>query len=299
MKKSILSPYFAIAFALAAPTFAQQRFDSAEAAAQAIIDAAGKHDTAQLASIFGPKGNAVLSSGKPEQDKAEQSEFSTLANEKHQLETDPRNPNRVILTIGSEDWPFPVPIVQSNGKWSFDASETMVEMAARRIGVHEMDAMEICAGYVQAQQKYASAYHGKSAMLKYAAHMMSAAGAGGGDDGLYRADASEPLVPQGLAEATWDGQKKATKPYHGYYFRILDGQGAHARGGAHTYLVKGMLMGGFGLVAWPAQYEVTGINTFIVNQDGVIYAKDIAPAPGTTASPITRFDPDPSWKPID
>ena len=168
MTNGILTTYVAMVFALAAPVFAQQRFDSADAAAQALIDGAEKHDGARLAAIFGPQGNAILTSGNPAQDRAEQSEFSQLASTKHQLIVDPRNSNRVILSIGDEDWPFPVPIVRSNGKWSFDASEARTEMEARRIGTHELDAIEICAGYVEAQQKYASEDHDKDGVFQYA-----------------------------------------------------------------------------------------------------------------------------------
>jgi hypothetical protein len=290
MTNGILTTYIAMVFALTTPIFAQQRFDSADAAAQALIDSAEKHDGARLAAMFGPQGNAILTSGNVAQDRAEQAEFSKLAGAKHQLIVDSRNPNRVILSIGDEDWPFPVPIVRSNGKWSFDASEARMEMEARRVGVHELDAIEICTGYVEAQHKYASAGHGADGMFVYAAHM---AGAADGRGGLVA------LVPKGLADATWDEQKKALTPYHGYFFRILDGQGPHAPGGAHSFRVKNKLMGGFGLVAWPAQYGVTGILTFIVNQDGEIYQKDIAPLPGAAAIPITRYDPDPTWKPVD
>ena len=286
--------YIAMAFALAATSLAQERFDSADAASQALIDAADKHDSARLGAIFGPQGNAILTSGDRGQDRAEQAEFTRLARAKHQLIPDQRNPNRVILSIGDEDWPFPIPIVRSNGKWSFDSSETRAEMQARRIGTHELDAIEICAGYVEAQQKYASEDREKGGMWKYASHMIAADG-----EGLYREGASDSLVPRGLADATWDGQKRPTKPYHGYFFRILDRQGPDAPGGAHNYVVKGQLMGGFGLVAWPAQYGVTGVYTFIVNQDGVIYQKDIAPPQGGASLPITRFDPDPSWKPVE
>lgn len=292
METGALIACMAAVFTLASPMFAQERFDSADGAAQALIDSAEKHDAARLTTIFGPQGNAILTSGNPSQDRAEQSEFSRLARAKYQLTPDSRNSNRVVLSIGDEDWPFPVPIVRSNGKWSFDASETKAEMQARRIGTHELDALEICSGYVEAQRKYASENHDQDGESIYAAHMM---GTSDGHDGLYSKDASGPLVPLGLAEATWDGANKATNPYHGYYFRILDAQGPHAPGGAHNYVVKGKLIGGFGLVAWPAQYGVTGINTFIVNQDGVIYQKDIAPPPGGAPFPITRYDPDPSW----
>jgi hypothetical protein len=289
MKNTIWIYSVATAFALVAPSFGQQRFDSADAAAQAIIDAAGRNDTAQLHVILGPKGTSVVSCGDAQQDKAEQTEFAKLAGEKHELMPDQRNPNRVILSIGPEDWPFPVPIVLANGKWSFDASETKVEMAARHIGAHELDVIEIFTGYVEAQKKYASEYHGKDGMLKYASHMSAANGT----------ECLRQLVTEGLAEATWDGPKKPAKPYHGYYFRILDGQGPHAPGGARSYLVKGKLMGGFGLVAWPAQYGVTGIKTFIVNQDGMIFEKDIEPVAGGAAPAITKYDPDPSWSAVD
>jgi Protein of unknown function (DUF2950) len=295
MKKTIVTIYLAAAFALSAPLFAQQLFDSPDAAAQAVIEAADKHDTARLSAIFGPHGNAILTSGKPGQDRAEQAEFSKLAGEKHQLITDTRDSGRVILSIGEEDWPFPVPIVRTKDKWRFDCSEAGVEMQARRIGTNELDAIEICAGYVDAQRKYASEDRDKGGVLAYASHMMST---GDRHDGLYwRGD--EPLVPRGLVDATWDGEKKGRKPYHGYFFRILYGQGPHAPGGAHNYVVKNKLIGGFGLVAWPAEYGVSGIHTFIVNQDGVIYQNDIAPAVGAAAAAITRYDPDPSWSQVD
>ncbi len=295
MTNSVLTTFFAMAFAAAAPALAQERFDSADAAAQALIDAAGRHDGARLASIFGPGENAILTCGKPEQDRAEQAEFSRLAIAKHKLIADPRDPNRVILSIGDDDWPFPVPIVKTNGKWSFDASQAKVEMEARRIGTDELDAIKICAGFVDAERKYASEVRDKAGLLHYAAHMMSVSAQ---DDGLYSKGASAPMVPLGLAEATWVGQQKAAKPYHGYYFRILDAQGPHATGGAHSYLVKNKLIGGVGLVAWPAEYGLTGIHTFIVNQEGVIYRKDVAPAVAGTELSITRYDPDPSWKPV-
>lgn len=294
------SSFALMALALTGPALtqalAQERFDSAEAAAQAVIGAAEKHDAARLAAIFGPQGDAILTSGNPDQDRAEQSEFAKFARAKHQLTADSRNPNRMILSIGDEDWPFPVPIVRANGKWSFDPSHAKAEMQARRIGTDELDAIEICAGYVEAQRAYASQDRDADGLLQYAGHMASTAGH---PDGLFAEGAANPLAPRGLADATYDGAVKALKPYHGYYFRILDGQGSHASGGSHTYLVKNKLVGGFGLVAWPAQYGVTGVHTFIVNQDGNVYQKDIAPAAPGAPSPIAKYDPDPSWEPVD
>jgi hypothetical protein len=287
----------ALALASAAASNAQERFDTPEAAVQAVLDAADAHDSARLSAIFGPRAKDILTSGTAAQDQAEQAEFAHLARAKHRLEISPMNSDRAILAVGDEDWPFPIPLVRAKGKWSFDASEAPVEMQARRIGTHELDAIEICHAYVEAQQKYASEDRDKDGMLEYAPHLMSAPGR---QDGLYWEGASEPLVPAGFAQAAWEGtQKGHAKPYHGYYFRVLDGQGAHAPGGAHTYVVKSKLIGGFGLVAWPAEYGATGIHTFIVNQDGVVYEKDIAPVPDKAAAPITRFDPDDSWKPVD
>jgi len=286
----------ALALGCAAPLLAQERFDSPEAAAQAAIEAAGNHDTARLSAIFGPNAKDVLTSSKATQDRAEQTEFARLAQTKHRLEIAQLNPNRAVLAIGEADWPFPVPIVRKNGKWSFDASETPVEMRARRVGTDELDAIEICYGYVDAQRRFASEVHDKDGMQAYAARLMSTAGQ---HDGLYWPGA-EPLVPEGFAQAAWDGvQKGNAKPYHGYYFRILTAQGPDAPGGAHTFLVKSKLMGGFGLLAWPAEYGVTGIHTFIVNQNGVVYQKDIEPVAGQPAVPVTRFDPDHTWTPVE
>ncbi|HXM42600.1 MAG TPA: DUF2950 domain-containing protein [Bryobacteraceae bacterium] len=297
MTGRLLTICAALALASAAASNAQERFDSPDAAVQAVVDAADAHDSARLSAIFGPGAKEILTSGTAAQDSAEQAEFAHLARAKHRLEISPMNPNRAILAVGDEDWPFPVPLVRTNGKWSFDASETPVEMHARRVGTHELDAIEICHAYVEAQQKYASEDRDKDGMLEYAPHLMSGPGR---QDGLYWEGASEPLVPAGFAQAAWEGtQKGHAKPYHGYYFRVLDGQGSHAPGGAHNYVVKNKLIGGFGLVAWPAEYGVTGIHTFIVNQDGVVYEKDIAPVPAKPAPPITRFDPDESWQPVD
>ena len=282
--------------AYSAGLFAQQRFDSPEAAAQAVIDAAENHDTARLAAIIGPQVSGILSSGSANQDRAEQSEFARLARAKHRIQISPMNPNRAVLVIGDEDWPFPVPIRRVDGKWGFDASEAPVEMQARKIGSNELDAIEICRGYVEAQKKYAAEDRDRDGLLEYSPRLMSTPGH---HDGLYWSDGGDPLVPEGFARAAWDGARKGdAKPYHGYYFQVLKGQGPNASGGAHNYMVKNKMMGGFGLVAWPAEYGVTGIHTFIVNQDGIVYQKDIPPVPGKPGLPISRYDPDPSWEPV-
>jgi hypothetical protein len=289
--------YAALVIACATRSIGQEHFDSPDAAAQAVIDAVDHHDFVRLSAIFGPQAKGILTSGDATQDRAEQDEFARLARAKHQLEISPMNPNRAILAIGDEDWPFPVPILRTAGKWSFDPSETPVEMRARRIGSDELDAIEVCHGYVEAQLKYACEDRNRDGMLEYAPRLMSTPGR---HDGLYWEGGGEPLVPEGLARAAWDGVRKGqAQPYHGYYFRVLEGQGSNAPGGAHNYLAKDKLIGGFGLVAWPSEYGVTGIHTFIVNQDGLVFEKDISPVPGKPPVPITRFDPDPSWEPVE
>jgi len=175
-----------------APAMAQERFDSPEAAAQAVIEAANNHDSARLTAVLGAEARAILTSGDAAQDRAEQTEFANLAHTKHQLEPCPLDENRVIFSVGEADWPFPIPIVRTGAKWSFDASQAGVEMRARRIGANEMDAIEICKGYVEAQQKYAED-HGKNGMPEYAARLMSTPGQ---QDGLYSEGASEPQSPR-------------------------------------------------------------------------------------------------------
>jgi hypothetical protein len=267
----------------------QTAFDSPEAAMQALIDAAGKNDTAQLSALFGPNGKQLLTSGDPQKDKAERQEFSELAARRHELQASTLNAKVRIIMIGSEDWPFPVPIVQANGKWRFETSQGAIEMRARKIGANELDAIEICAGYVEAQQAYASQVRDKHGVLEYAQQIMSSPGE---HDGLYWPGGGA-LVPQGFAEAESRTGASKPKPYHGYYFRVLKSQGPDAPQGQHIYVSKESMIGGFALVAWPAVHGVTGVHTFIVNQDGIVYERDLG-----TAAPVTRYNPDKSWTPV-
>ena len=253
---------------------AQKTFDTPEAAAEALIHAAADNDAAALTAIFGPQGSTIMTGGSPGQDKAERDEFASIAKNKHRLQRDSMNLDRMILCIGNEDWPFPVPIVRQNGQWHFDTAMGREAMQARRIGADELDVIEICAGYVGAQMQYAQQHK----MQEYAPKL----------------DALGNLVPAGLIEAS----SANPKPYHGYYFRILSEQGANASGGAHNYVVKNTMLGGFALVAWPADYGVTGVHTFIVNQDGMIYEKNLGRPANKLAPPVTRYDPDRSWRPV-
>jgi Protein of unknown function (DUF2950) len=270
-------------------------FDTPEAAAQAVMAAAEKNDVAELNAIFGTNNKAILTSGDPKQDADERAQFARVARSKHGIEKDPMNHHRVFLVIGAEDWPFPVPMVEKDGKWSFEPGQGEVEVRARRIGANEIDVMDMCVGFVAAQKQYAEADRDKDGMLEYAEFLMSSPGQ---TDGLY--SASEERIPKALAEAEVRAGRKAV-PYHGYYFRVLTSARATSEhGGTHNYIVKAKhMIGGFALVAWPSEYGVTGIHTFVVNQDGVVYEKDLGKPASNLAAPVKSFGPDKSWTRVD
>jgi len=272
----------------------QATFDSPEAAMEALIDAAANNNTAKLSALFGPNGKQILTSGDPQKDQAERQEFSQLATRKHELQPSSMNKNVRILTIGAEDWPFPVPIVQTNGKWRFETAQGAMEMRARRIGANELDAIEICAGYVEAQRTYAARVRDQHGVLEYAQQIKSSPGK---RDGLYWGEGS--LVPEGFAGAEiLTAAASKPKPYHGYYFSVLKSQGPAAPEGQHNYVSKESMIGGFALVAWPATYGVSGIHSFIVNQDGAVYERDLGPRASNLTPPVNRYDPDKSWAPV-
>jgi len=286
---------FAVAAALlqAAPKQDPRTFATPQEAIQAIIEAAEHDDGAALLKLFGPDGKDILESGDPAQDKDLRAEFVRSAHEKLQIEEDPANPDRVTFAVGEQDWPFPVPVVRRDGKWQLDPVRGRLEILARRIGRNELNIMEVCRGYVEAQLEYASEDRDKDGVLEYAQKAVSTAGK---QDGLYSEDASQNLVSKAFAVAS--GAAKP-EPFHGYYFRILKSQGPEATGGALDYVVKGKMIGGFALVAWPAEYGLSGIQTFIVNHEGVVYGKDLGSNTAALAHQMIRFNPDKSWRRLD
>ena len=293
---------FAIAFAAGlVPLFGQageQTFASPDEAAQALIAAANANDTAALLKIFGPAGKDIIESGDAAEDKAGRAHFAGLAQQKKAVEPMPGNPNRATLIVGPEDWPFPVPLVRNKaGQWFFDSSVGRSEVLARRIGRNELTAIDVVRAYVEAQMEYASHDRSGEGVLQYAQRIISTPGK---KDCLYWEGAPENLVPKSFADASaaMFAEGKKPVPYHGYYFHILKAQGPNATGGAMDYVVNGKMIGGFALVAYPAEYGVSGIKTFIVNHRGVVYEKDMGSATGTLARQITRFDPDKTWKAI-
>ncbi len=282
------------------PLFGQageQTFASPDEAAQALVAAAKADDTAALLKLFGPAGRDIIESGDAAEDKAGRAHFSGLAQQKMKVEPVPGNPNRATLIVGPEDWPFPVPLIRKQSKWFFDSLAGRTEVLARRIGRNEITALDVVRGYVEAQMEYASHDRSGEGVLQYAQRIVSSPGK---KDGLYREGAPENLVPKSFADASaaMFAEGKKPVPYHGYYFHILKAQGPNAQGGALDYVVNGKMIGGFALIAYPAEYGVSGIKTFLVNHRGVVYEKDLGSATGTVARQITRFDPDKTWKAV-
>jgi len=248
--------------------------------------------------IFGPGGQALVDSSDPAMARRNQQVFSAAVAEKWRLEAD--GPDKRTLVIGNEEWPFPIPIVKDGDVWRFDTDAGKEEILARRIGRNELAVIRACQTYVGAQHLYATGSHDGRAAGVYAAAFRSDPGK---QNGLYwptshgeRPSPLGDLVATAAAEGRpIGGAGSQPSPFHGYYFRILTGQGSAARGGARSYVVNGDMSGGFALVAWPAQYDVTGVMTFIVNQDGTVSEKDLGPGTDQTVKAMTVYDPDPSW----
>jgi len=278
-----------------APAPAQLTFDTPKQAAEALLQAAEAADVPALLKIFGPDGKDIVSSGDPVRDKNDFKRFAGRAREKMEVRFDLTDPKRAILNAGNDDWPMPVPIVEKQGKWRFDAKEGKREILARRIGGNELNAISLLRGYVEAQKEYASVVHDGSGMRQYAQTVISTPGK---QDGLSWRDADgKPAGPMGdeVAKAIAAGYTKQSEPYNGYYFRTLTAQGSAARLGARNYIYNGMMIGGFAAIAWPATYGVTGVQTFIVNNDGLVYQKDLGPDTAKTAPAIKKFNPDKTW----
>ena len=275
----------------------QKTFASPEEAVKALAGAVKADDLKELSSIFGPSGKEVLSSGDAANEKAGRERFLKAYEEKNALVAD--GDAKAVLQVGAEDWPFPIPIMKKGGKWFFDTKKGKEELINRRIGRNELDTIQTCLAYVDAQREYAARGTEAGGLLEYAQKFMSTPGK---KDGLYwEAKPSEEESPLGdfVAEATREGYKKTDNkpiPYHGYYFKILKAQAKNAPGGAYDYVLNGKMIGGFGMVAYPAQYGVSGVMTFIVNHDGIVYEKNLGKGTERIAQAITLFDPDLTWK---
>jgi hypothetical protein len=263
----------------------QRSFATPKEAVQATIEAAEHNDTAALLQIFGPEGRGIVLSGEIAEDKDRRTEFARAAHEKLELEKDPLMPDKVSFTVGGDEWPFPVPVVRKDGKWQLDSARGRLEILARRIGRNELTAMEVCRGYAEAQFEYAATAHDGDSLLKYAQRAGSTPG---------KKDGLDDLVSPSFAGA-FDGSKKL-EAYHGYYFHLQKSQGPDSPGGAFNYVVNGKMIGGFALIAWPAEYGVSGILTLIINHDGVVFEKDLGASTAAQSRLVTRFNPDKTWR---
>lgn len=282
----------------AGPAAAQATFASPEQAVDRLVTAVRANETADLMTILGPDGRDLVYSGDPVADELGRKEFVSAYEMKNLLEL--RNDSTAILMIGRDDWPLPIPIVRSGAGWRFDTQAGEDEILNRTIGRNELAAIQSCRAFVDAEREYASADRNGDGLFEYAQQFVSSPGK---RDGLYwPAEPGEPESPVGLlmadarAEGYGAGGPPGTyAPYHGYFYRILQAQGKNAVGGARDYVVDGHMIGGFALVAFPAKYGVSGVMTFIVNQDGTVFQKDLGPRTTRIAMSMQRFDPDSSW----
>src|SRR5688572_23988237 len=277
----------------------QKQFSSPDAAAQSLADALRSNDRARLDEILAPAADDILSSGDPVADRADAMRFLALYDAGHRIQAGPDGVHTLI--VGQEDWPFPVPIVKSNGKYVFDAETGREEILNRRIGRNELNAQQVCLAIVDAQREYVALRPMGGELPEYAPKLVSDSGK---KNGLYWPTAEgEPASPLGplVASAATEGYGSSTAPssarpaYHGYHYRLLTSQGPHASGGALPYLIDGRLIGGFAVVAYPAQYGNSGIMTFITNHDGIVYQRDLGPETEINAQQLKSFDPGPGW----
>jgi hypothetical protein len=276
-------------------------FPTPEEAARALVEACERHDTAALAAILGPDAGELITSGDPVQDRARLDRFVRRAREGLRVEPDPFGAGRLVMNVGQDHWPVPVPIVKAPDGYRFDAGTAKAEILARRIGRNELSAIAALRDFVAAELEYAYADANGNRIHDYAQQILSDPGK---TNGLYwEVKDGEPPSPLArvVGQVTAEGYDlpKPGEPvvYHGYAFRILTGQGRRVAGGAQDYIVRGLMIGGFALIAYPVEYGVSGIKTFVVNRDGIVLEKDLGPRTTAIASTFRRYNPDATWKP--
>ena len=284
--------------AAAQPATGQKTFARSSEAATALIAAIRSGDQNQLIAVLGPDSKDLIDSGDPIADKKSRDNFLKMYDAKHSLVTDA--PGYRSLVVGTSDYPLPIPIVRDGLVWYFDSKRGREEIINRRIGANELGAIAVCEGYFRAQTEYVMRGHDGLPAGIYAQKISSTPGK---HDGLYWPVAAgqkqSPLGPAIAASEAEGYTSAAGEPYHGYLYKLLKAQGPNAEGGAKSYLVHGKLSGGFALIAYPASYGVSGIMTFLVDQSGIIYQKDLGDDTSNLAAKITEYNPDSSWAPVD
>jgi hypothetical protein len=286
---------------LAAPQTGQQTFSSAEEASQALVTAMKNNDQQSLLKVLGPNAKSIVSSGDDAEDQKDRDEFLKKYQQMHRLVMEPDG--TTTLYIGAENWPTPIPLVHKGSSWYFDTAAGKQEILYRRVGRNELAVIQTCGGLVDAEKEYYSQPHDGAPDRQYAEKFFSDPGK---QNGLYWETASGqtsspigPLVAVAATENYPQPPDRNLEPFEGYYFRILKAQGATARGGAHSYLENGKMTRGFAFVAYPAEYRSSGVMTFIVDQDGIVYEKDLGPKTAAIAKTMTKYDPDSTWRKAD
>jgi Protein of unknown function (DUF2950) len=283
--------------ATAASQPVQTSFATPKLAAEALIQAAATYDVAALMGMLGPDGKDIVSSADAARDKSNAASFAAEAHEKTEVAADTKNPNRAVLSVGNEEWPLPIPIVKREGKWYFNTRAGLKEILYRRIGTNELDAITICRGFVEAQMDYAEQIHDDSGVNQYAQRIISTPGK---QDGLAWKNPDGSWggpVGEAVAKNLVEGDAAQGKPFHGYYFKVLKGQGPDAPLGKLDYMIEGAMIGGFALVAVPADYRVTGVKTFMVSYNGVVYQKDLGADSLNIVKAMELYNPDKTWHP--
>ncbi|MEI6676303.1 MAG: DUF2950 domain-containing protein [Verrucomicrobiota bacterium] len=279
----------------------QTAFDTPELAVESLIQAAAAFEVAALKEILGPDSEDIVASEDPVMDKERALAFATKAKEKRAIEIDPKNPNKAILAVGEDAFPMPIPLVKKKDKWTFDTKSGLKEILQRRIGANELDAIAICQGFSEAQHEYAQKKHDGAMVNQYAQRIVSTPGKQDGLAWQNAAGAWEGPVGETIAKALEQGyaQKDKSQPYHGYYFKVLKGQGPAAPMGEMDFMVGGVMIGGFALAVAPAEYQVTGVKSFIVSHTGVVYEKDLGKNTLDLFQNMDRYNPDKSWQPTE
>jgi hypothetical protein len=274
---------------------AQKTYATPKEAADALIQALDSFDVPALKQILGPHGEDLVSTEDPVRDKNSAASVAAKAHEKLEVNVDPKNSKLAVLSIGDEDWPLPIPLVKKGGKWLFDTKAGREEILLRRIGANELDAIQICRGYVEAQKAYALEKHDDAEVNQYAQKIIATSGK---HDGLAWRNADGSWggpVAEGVAKAIEQGYSNKSQPYHGYYYKILKGQGPSAPLGKMDFVVGGAMIGGFALAAAPADYRVTGVKTFIISYEGIVYEKDLGTDTLNSFKSMELYNPDKTW----
>jgi hypothetical protein len=287
---------FALVFAAPVLAEAVRNFATPDAAIAALVEAVKADDQAQMRAILGHAGAKLMHTGDAETDRENREAFVKAYSEgsKQQMNGE----EQAVVVIGKDDWPLPIPLVKSRQGWHFDAQQGQQEIRDRRVGRNELNAIQVCLAIVDAEREYATRDYDQDGLLEYAPRFVSSPGK---HDGLYwpdeGGDAQSPIGPLLTAAASESASRERQRvPYHGYYYRILTKQGKNAPGGAYDYIVSGKMLGGFAVIAYPAQYGKSGVMSFIVNHDGKVYEKNLGPDTAAAASKINTYDPDSSWK---